>query len=102
MDKNEIIWCVHSHVGGEDAVDKVLLGQVEGALQLVVVEGDLPRAGTVEPRLHERGPGVLQEKSPADIVLADSCDTRVHCLPTVVFHCVLPEEEEGEQADVVG
>lgn len=31
----------HSHVGGEDAVDEVLFGQIEGALQLIVVEGDL-------------------------------------------------------------
>lgn len=30
----------HSHVGGEDAVDEVLFGQIEGALQLVIVEGD--------------------------------------------------------------
>lgn len=34
-----------THVGGEDPVDEVLLGQVEGALQLVVVEGDLTRGG---------------------------------------------------------
>lgn len=69
------IYTLHSHIGREDAVDEVLLRQVEGALQLVVVEGDLSRAGAVEPRLHERGPGVLQEKSPANIVLADPCHT---------------------------
>lgn len=34
----------HSHVGGEDAVDQLLFREVKGALQLVVVKGDLPRA----------------------------------------------------------
>lgn len=94
--------CVHSHIGGEDAVDEVLLGQVEGALQLVVVEGNLPGAGAVEPRLHERGPGVLEEKPPANVVLADSRHARIDRLPAVVLHCVLPQEEEGEEADVIG
>lgn len=92
----------HSHIGCEDAVDKVLLGQVEGALQLVVVEGDLPGARAVEPRLHERGPSVLQEKSPADVVLADPRHAGIHRLAAVVLHCILPQEEEGEEADVVG
>lgn len=109
MGKNPSHACVnrcravkHSHIGGEDAVDEVLLGQVEGALQLVVVEGDLPGAGAVEPGLHERGPRVLQEESPADVVLADSRHAGIDRLSTVVLHCVLPEEEEGEEADVVG
>lgn len=92
----------HSHIGCEDAVDKVLLGQVEGALQLVVVEGDLPGARAVEPRLHERGPSVLQEKSPADVILADPRHAGIHRLAAVVLHCILPQEEEGEEADVVG
>lgn len=92
----------HSHIGCEDAVDEVLLGQVEGALQLVVVEGDLPGARAVEPRLHERGPRVLQEKSPADVVLADPRHAGIHRLAAVVLHCILPQEEEGEEADVVG
>ena len=91
----------YSHVGGEDAVDEVLLRQVEGALQLVVVEGDLSGAGAVEPRLHERGPRVLQEEAPADVVLADSRYAGIDRLATVVLHCVLPQEEEGEQADVI-
>lgn len=95
-------FCVHSHVGGEDAIDEVLFRQVEGALQLVVVEGDLPGAGAVEPRLHERGPSVLQEKSAADVVLADSCHAGIHGFATVVLHRVLPQEEESEEADVVG
>lgn len=92
----------HSHVGGEDAVDEVLLGQVEGALQLVVVEGDLPGARAVEPGLHEGGPRVLQEEPAADVVLADAGHARVHRLAAVVLHGVLPQEEEGEEADVVG
>lgn len=49
----------HSHIGGEYAIDEVLLWKVEGALQLIVVEGDLPGARTVEPRLHERRPSVF-------------------------------------------
>lgn len=95
-------FCFHSHIGGEDAVDEVLFRQVEGALQLVVVEGDLSGAGAVEPRLHERGPSVLQEKSAADVVLADSRHAGIHRFATVVLHRVLPQEEESEQADVVG
>lgn len=91
----------HLHIGREDAVDEVLLGQVEGALQFIVVEWDLPGAGAVKPRLHERGPGVLEEESPADIILADSCHAGIHSLAAVVLHCVLPQEEEGEEADVI-
>ena len=93
---------MYSHVGGEDAVDEVLLRQVEGALQLVVVERDFPRARAVEPGLHEGGPRVLQEEPPANVVLTDSRHSRIHRLATVVLHGVLPEEEEGEEADVVG
>lgn len=95
------IFKTHSHIGREDAVDEVLLRQVEGALQLVVVEGDLPGAGAVEPGLHERGPGVLQEEAPADVVLTDSSHAGINCLAAVVLHGVLPQEEEGEEADVV-
>lgn len=91
-----------SHIRGEDAVDEVLLGQVEGALQLVVVEGDLARARAVEPGLHEGGPRVLQEEAPADVVLADPRHAGIHRLAAVVLHRVLPQEEEGEEADVVG
>lgn len=94
--------CIHSHIGCEDAVDEVLLRQVEGALQLVVVEGDLSRPRAVEPCLHERGPGVLQEKPPTYVIFADSCHAGINSLATVVLHCVLPQEEEGEEADVVG
>lgn len=93
---------VHLHIGGEDAVDEVLLRQVEGALQLVVVEGDLSGTGAVEPRFHERCPGVLQQKAPADVILTDSGHAGVHRLATVVLHGILPQEEEGEEADVVG
>ena len=94
--------CIHSHIGGEDAVDEVLLRQVEGALQLVVVEGDLAGARAVEPGLHERGPGVLQQEAAADVVLADPRHPGVDRLAAVVLHGVLPQEEEGEEADVVG
>ena len=93
---------LHSHVGGEDAVEQLHLGQVEGALQLVVVEGDLPGPGAVEPRLHEGGPGVLKQEAAPDVVLADAAGAREHRAPAVVLHRVLPEEEVGEVADVVG
>lgn len=56
----------------------------------------------VEPRLHERGPGVLQEEPPADVVLADPSHAGIDCLAAVVLHRVLPQEEEGKKADVVG
>lgn len=91
-----------SHVGGEDPVDEVLLRQVEGTLQLVVVEGDLARAGAVEPGLHERGPRVLQQEAAAHVILAYSGHTRIHCASAVMLHRVLPQEEVGEQPDVVG
>lgn len=100
--QNSICTCLYSHIGGEDAVDEVLLGQVEGALQLVVVEGDLSGARAVEPGLHECGPRVLEEEAPTDVVLADASHSRVHRLAAVVLHRVLPQEEEGEEADVVG
>lgn len=90
------------HVGGEDAVDQVQLGQEEGALQLVVVEGDLARAGAVQPSLHEGGPGVLQQEAPPDVVLADPGGSGEDGFPAVVLHGVLSEKEVGEIADVVG
>ncbi|MEQ2241114.1 hypothetical protein ILYODFUR_022064 [Ilyodon furcidens] len=97
-----IMGLIHSHIGGEDAIDEVLLGQVESALELIVVEGDLSRAGAVEPSLHECGPGVLQEEPSADVVLADPGHAGIDCLATVVLHRILPQEKEGEEADVIG
>lgn len=93
---------IHSHVGSEDAVDEVLLWEVERALELIVVEGDLSGSGAVEPCLHERGPGVLQEEPPSDVVLADPGHAGIDRLATIVLHRVLPQEEEGEEADVIG
>lgn len=92
----------YAHIGGEDAVDQVELGQEEGALQLVVVEGDLPGARAVEPGLHERGPGVLQQEPPSDVVLADPGGSGEHGFPTVVLHGVFSEKEVGEVPDVIG
>lgn len=91
-----------SHVGSEDPVDKVLLGQVEGTLQLVVVEGDLARAGAVEPGLHECGPRVLQQEAAPDVILAHAGHPRVHGAPTVMLHRVLPQEEVGKQPNIEG
>lgn len=92
---------MHLHVSGKDAIDEVLLRQVEGALQLVVVEGDLSRAGAVEPGFGKGGPGVLQQEASTDVVLTDSGHSRVHRLPTVMLYCVLPQEEEGKEPDVI-
>lgn len=92
----------HSHVGGENAVEQLQLGQVEGALQLVVVEGDLARPRAVEPGLHERRPRVLQQEAAADVVLAHAAGAREDGSAAVVLHRVLTEEEVGEVADVVG
>ena len=75
---------------------------MEGALQLVVVEGDLARAGAVEPGLHERGPSVLQQEAAPHIVLAHAGHPRVHGASTVVLHCVLPQEEVRKQPDIIG
>lgn len=91
-----------SHVGGEDPVDEVLLGQVEGTLQLIVVEGDLAGAGAVEPGLHERGPRVLQQEAAPHVVLAHAGHPGVHGAPAVMLHCVLPQEEVRKQPDVIG
>lgn len=91
-----------SHVGGEDPVDEVLLGQVEGTLQLVVVEGDLTRAGAVEPGLHECGPCVLQQEAAPHVILAHSGHPRIHGAPTVMLHGVLPQEEVCKQPNIIG
>ena len=89
------------HVGGEDAVDQVQLGQEEGALELVVVERDLARAGAVEAGLHERGPRVLQQEAAPDVVLTHPGSSGEHGLPTVVLHGIFSEEEVGEISDVI-
>ena len=74
---------------------------MEGALQLVVVEGDLTRAGAVEPGLHERGPRVFQQEAAPDVVLTHAGSSGEHGLPTVVLHGIFSEEEVGEISDVV-
>lgn len=66
------------------------------------VQIDLSGARTVKSGLHERRPRVLEEKTPADVVLTNPCHSGVDGLATVVLYCVFPEEEEGEEADVVG
>lgn len=92
----------HSHVSGEDAIDEVLLGQMEGTLQLIIVEGDLSRAGAVEPGLHECGPRVLQQETATYIILAHPGHPRVHSAPTIMLHGILPKEEIRKQPDVKG
>lgn len=92
----------YPHVGGENAVEQLQLGQVKGPLELVVVEGDLPWTRAVQPGLHEGGPGVLQQEAATDVVLAHPPGAREHHPAAVVLHRVLPEEEVGEVADVIG
>lgn len=94
--------CGNSHVGGEDPIDKVLLRQVEGTLQLVVIEGDFSGAGAVESSLHERGPCVLQQKAASYIILAHTGHPGIHSTAAVVLHGILPQEEIGKQPNVVG
>lgn len=89
-----------SHIGGEDAIDEVLLGQVEGTLQLVIVEGDLSWAGAIEAGLHECGPCVLQQETAPHIILAHSSHPRVHSTPTIMFYGILPKEEICKQPNV--
>lgn len=94
--------CCYLHVGGENAVEQLQLGQVKGSLQLVVIEGDFAGTGAVQSGLHEGGPRVLQEEATADVVLTDSPCAGKHRPATVVLHRVFPKEEVGEVADVVG
>lgn len=93
---------MHSHIGSKDAIDKILFRQVEGALELVVVEGDLSRAGAVQSSLGESGPCILKQEAATNVILTDTCHPRVHSLPTVMLHCILPQEEEGEESNIVG
>lgn len=75
---------------------------MEGTLQLVIVEGDLSRAGAVEPGLHECGPCVLQQETTAYIILAHPGHSRVHSASTIMLHRILPKEEICKQPDVKG
>ncbi len=94
-------WSVHSHVGGEDSIDEILLREVEGALQLMVVEGNISRAGTVESSLHEGGPCVFQQETTTDVILTHTGHTREDRLPTVLLYCVLSQKEVREAAHLV-
>lgn len=93
---------VHSHIGSKDAIDEILLRQVESTLKLVVVEGDLSRAGAVQPSLGKRGPCILKQEAATNVILTDARHPRVHRLPTVMLHCILPQKEEGEESNIVG
>lgn len=92
---------LHSHISSEDPIDEVLLWKVEGALELIIVERDFSRTGTVKSSLRKRGPCVLEQESAADVVLTDTCHPRVHRLSTVMFDGVFPQEEEGEESDII-
>lgn len=92
----------YSHVGSENAVEQLQLRQVKRSLQLVVVEGDFPRSRAVQPGLHKGGPRVLQEEATADVILTYTPCAGKYRPATVMLHCVFPEEEVGEVADIVG
>lgn len=89
------------HVGGKDAVDEVLLGQVEGAVELVVIERHVSWAGAVQSGLHERRPCVLEQKPAAYVVLTHPRHPREHRLATILLHRHLPQEEIDEAANLV-
>jgi hypothetical protein len=89
------------HIGGEDAIEQIQLGQEESALQFVVVERHLPRAGAVQASLHECGPGVFQQEPSPNVILADPGSSGEHCFPTVMFHSIFSEKEVGEISNVV-
>lgn len=89
------------HVSGKDAIDQIQLGQEESALQLIVVKGNLPGPGAVQAGLHERGPGVLEQESSPDVILADPGSSGEHGFPTVVLHGIFSEKEVGEISNVV-
>lgn len=91
----------NSHVSREDAVDQVLLWQVERDLQLIVIKRDFSRAGAVESGLHEGGPGILQKETSAHVILTDPSHAREHHLPTVIFNSRFPHEEVGEATDFI-
>lgn len=93
---------MHSHIGSKYAVDEILLRQVESALELIVVEGDLSRAGAVQSSFGESGPCILEQEAATDVILTDACHPRVHGLPTVMLYCILPQEEEGEESNIIG
>lgn len=94
-------WRIHSHIGGEDSVDEVLLREVEGALQLMVVEGNISRAGTVQSSLHEGGPCVFQQETTTDVILTHAGHTREDSLPTILLYCVLSKKEVCEAAHLI-
>lgn len=91
----------NSHISGEDSIDQVLLREVEGALQFVVVKRNFSRAGAVQTSLHKGGPGVLQEETAAHIVFTHPGHTGEHRLPTVIFNSSFSQEEVGKVTDVV-
>lgn len=92
----------YSHVGGENAVEQLQLRQVKCALQFIVIEGDFPWAGAVQPGLHEGGPRVLQKEAATDIILTDSPRPGKYRPATVMLDRIFPEEEVGEVANIIG
>ena len=69
--------------GGEGGVHHPLLRQVGGALDLVVVEGELARLAAVQSRLQECRPLVLQDGVSPLVVLTDPSYPGVDGLPAV-------------------
>lgn len=92
----------HSHISSKNAIKQLQLRQVESALQLVVVEGDFPWSGAVQPGLHEGCPCVLQEEAATNVIFTHPAGAGKHSPPTVMLHCIFPEEEVCEVANIVG
>lgn len=99
---NKYYGSCHSHISSKNAIEQLQLRQVESSLQLVVVEGDFSWSGAVQPGLHEGCPRVLQEEAATDVVLTHPPGAGKHRPTTVVLHCIFPEEEVCEVANIVG
>ncbi len=93
---------LYLHISSENPIKKLEFRQEKGSLELVVVEWNLAWPWAIKPGLHKGGPGILQQKTAPDVVLADAGSAREHRPAAVVLHGVLTEEEVGEVGDVIG
>lgn len=90
------------HISCKNAIEQLQLRQVEGALQLVVVEGNFSWPGAIQPGFHEGGPRILQQKAATDVILAHTSGSGKHSPAAVMLHRIFSEEEVSEVADVIG
>lgn len=92
---------IYLHISGKNPIDQVQFWQKERALQFVVVKWNFSRTRAVQPSFHEGSPGILQHKFATNIIFAHSSSTREDCFATVMFNCILSEEEVGEIPNVI-